>query len=200
MDTAKLKAELAATVCLYTSDGDRSGASPTRSTSSRVVWYPIKAFEAAGYKVPDDLGRADRAVRQIVADGNGSPWCIGIEAGAATGWIATDWVEDVMLRTAGIDAYNKWISHELPFNSPEIKAAFDEVAKIFFTAGYVYGGSTAIIATAADRGHGPDVPARRRPEPRPSCWMQKQPTWYGPDFFPDQGGPTRATSPQYVAR
>jgi hypothetical protein len=35
---------------------------------------------------------------QIVADGE-TPWCIGLGSGGATGWPATDWVEDMMLRT-----------------------------------------------------------------------------------------------------
>ena len=35
---------------------------------------------------------------KIVADG-GKPWCIGLGSGGATGWPATDWVEDIMLRT-----------------------------------------------------------------------------------------------------
>ena len=46
---------------------------------------------------------------QIVADG-GIPWCIGIESGGATGWPATDWVEDVMLRTAGAEKYDQWVA------------------------------------------------------------------------------------------
>ncbi len=35
---------------------------------------------------------------KIVKDG-GTPWCIGLGSGGATGWPATDWVEDLMLRT-----------------------------------------------------------------------------------------------------
>ena len=36
---------------------------------------------------------------QMVVDGN-TPLCIGVESGNATGWTATDWMEDLMLRTA----------------------------------------------------------------------------------------------------
>ncbi len=59
---------------------------------------------------------------EIVADG-GIPWSIGIESGAATGWPATDWMEDIMLRTAGPDMYDKWVTHEIPFNHPVVKEA-----------------------------------------------------------------------------
>jgi alpha-glucoside transport system substrate-binding protein len=187
MDIDKLTADHAATTPLYTdADGNVWGI-PYKVDIKSTVWYPIKAFEAAGYEVPTTWDDLLALSQKIVDDGNGSPWCIGMEAGADTGWQATDWVEDIVLRTAGIDAYNKWITHELPFNSPEIKAAFDEAAKIFFTPGYVLGGNTAIIATPQTEPMDPMFPPDGNWEGfTPGCWMQKQATWYGPDFFPDQ--------------
>jgi alpha-glucoside transport system substrate-binding protein len=57
------------------------------------------------------------------------------------------------------------------------------VGKIFFTKNYVFGGNTAIVTTPQTQTMDPmfnqDLAA-------PKCWMQKVPTWYGPDFFPDQ--------------
>jgi alpha-glucoside transport system substrate-binding protein len=186
LDTAKLTAEHAATVGLYTS-GDNIWAVPYKVDVKSVVWYPIKAFAAAGYEVPTTWDELLALSQRIVDEGKGSPWCIGMGAEAATGWQATDWVEDMVLRTAGIDAYNKWITHELPFNSPEIKAAFDEVARIFFTEGFVLGGNTGIISTPQTEPMDPMFPQDGNWEGfTPGCWMQKQATWYGPDFFPDQ--------------
>ena len=54
---------------------------------------------------------------KIVADG-GTPWCIGLGSGGATGWPATDWVEDIMLRTQPPEVYDKWVKNEIPFNDP----------------------------------------------------------------------------------
>ena len=181
MDTEKLAAEHAATLPLYTS-GDSIWAMPYKVDVKSVVWYPIKAFADRGYAVPTTWDELTALSDQIIADGEGSPWCIGIDAGSATGWIITDWIEDIMLRTAGVDAYNKWITHELPFMSPEVKNALDVAGKVFFTPDYVLGGSTAILATsqvdAMDPMFNDDMA-------NPGCWMQKQATWYGPDFFPD---------------
>jgi alpha-glucoside transport system substrate-binding protein len=178
--------EHAATIPLYT-EGETIWGMPYKVDVKSVVWYPIKAFQAAGYEVPTTWEELLALSDKIVADGNGSPWCIGMGAEAATGWQATDWVEDMVLRTAGIDAYNKWITHELPFNSPEIKAAFDEVARIFFTEGFVLGGNTGIISTPQTEPMDPMFPQDGNWEGfTPGCWMQKQATWYGPDFFPDQ--------------
>ncbi len=43
-----------------------------------LVWYPKKAFDAAGYKVPTTWDELKALQDQIVADGD-TPWCIGIE-------------------------------------------------------------------------------------------------------------------------
>ena len=166
-------------------DGEALYAIPYKFDVKSVLWYPIKAFEAAGYAVPTTWDELIALSDQIVADGS-APFCLAIESGPATGWIATDWIEDVMLRTAGIDAYNAWYRGELPFNSPEVKEAFDYVGQIFFTDGYVYGGNTNITAvpftSAQDPMWGPALDSLEAPD----CWMHKQATWYGPDFFPDK--------------
>ena len=63
-----------------------------------LVWYSPENFEDAGYEVPESMEALKALTEQIVADGD-TPWCIGLGSGAATGWPATDWVEDMMLRT-----------------------------------------------------------------------------------------------------
>lgn len=119
---------------------------------------------------------------KIIADGEGNPWCVGIDAGPATGWIITDWIEDVVMRTAGQEKYNQWVSHELPFSSPEVKHAFDLVGQILFTPDYVLGGSTTILGTPQTD---PMDPMFNDDMANPGCWMHKQSDWYAPDFNPD---------------
>ena len=63
-----------------------------------LVWYIPDNFADAGYEVPTTMEDLQALSEQIVADG-GTPWCIGLGSGAATGWPATDWVEDILLRT-----------------------------------------------------------------------------------------------------
>lgn len=195
LDAQKLKDEHPATVGLY-STGESIWGIPYKVDVKSTVWYPIKAFEAAGYAVPTTYEELKALEAQIVADGS-SPWCIGMEAGTATGWQATDWLEDIVLRTAGVEAYNKWITHELAFDSPEITAAMDILSEIFFTEGNVYGGNTAIVATPQTQPMDPMFPTDGNWDGfKPGCWMQKQATWYGPDFFPDQR--TSGQPSQYV--
>jgi len=180
MDAEKLKAEHAATVGLY-STGDQIWGIPYKVDLKSTVWYPINAFEAAGYQVPTTWDELVALSDQIVADG-GVPWCNAQESAAATGWVTTDWIEDILLRTAGKEFFDKWTVHAAPFASPEVKRAFDLAGQMFFTEGYVEGGGTGILATsyldAMD-------PMFNEDTANPGCWMQKQATWYGPSQFPD---------------
>jgi alpha-glucoside transport system substrate-binding protein len=72
---------------------------PYKIDVKSLVWYVPENFEDAGYEVPQTMEELKALTEQIVADG-GTPWCIGLGSGGATGWPATDWVEDMMLRTA----------------------------------------------------------------------------------------------------
>ena len=75
-----------------------------------------------GTRIPTTCDELMALSDQIVADGS-TPWCVGFESGAATGWPATDWMEDIMLRTAGPDTYDQWYKHEIPFNDPAVVTA-----------------------------------------------------------------------------
>jgi alpha-glucoside transport system substrate-binding protein len=193
MDTSKLQTEYPATIGLYTTGSSIWGV-PYKADSKSNVWYPVKAFAAKGYQVPKTWDDLIALSDQIVADGS-NPWCISAGGpGDATGWEITDWVEEVVLKTQGLDYYNNWINHTVKFEDPGIKSAFDDyVGKIFFTPNYVYGGPTAIINTDLKT---PMDPMFNNDTMDPGCWMQKIATWYGPDFFPDQrdtGQPSKYT-------
>ena len=188
MNTQKLKDEHPTTIGLVTDAGGKIWGIPYKADVKSTVWYPIKAFQAAGYTVPTTWDDLIALSDKIVADGKGNPWCIGIEAGTATGWQATDWIEEVVLRTQTPEYYNRWIAGDVKFSDPGIKAAFEKVGQIFFTPNYVFGGNTAIISTPQTQ---PMDPMFNGDTLTPGCWMHKIPTWYGPDFFPDvrAGGP-----------
>ncbi|HVG00963.1 MAG TPA: ABC transporter substrate-binding protein, partial [Chloroflexia bacterium] len=161
---------------LATVDGKMAGLWHNNDVKS-LVWYPKKAFDAKGYKVPTTWDEMIALSDQIVADGS-APWCVGIESAGATGWVGTDWVEDVMLRTTTPENYDKWVRGELKFNSPEVKAAFDKVGQVWFKEGYVYGGTSTILTTA----FGDSVkPLFENP---PKCWLHRQASFIT-NFFPE---------------
>ncbi len=86
----------------------------------------------------------------IAASGT-KPWCAGAESGEATGWPLTDWLEELVLRTAGADTYDQWIKHEIPFNDPKIATALDAVGDILKNEKFVNAGIGDVksIATTA---------------------------------------------------
>ncbi len=116
---------------------------PYQAAFKSIIWYPNAAFEEAGYEIPETWDDLLALTDEIRATGV-TPWCIGMEHGDATGWVATDWLEDIVLRTAGPEFYDQWVTHEVPFNAPEVLEAAELMAEIWFTEGNVYGGSTAI--------------------------------------------------------
>ncbi len=142
-----------------------------------LVWYAKPAFEAAGYQVPTTWDEMLALSDQIVADG-GVPWCIGIESASATGWPATDWIEDIMLRTTSPENYDAWTKGELKFDSPEVRNAFETMGNIFFNEDYVLGGTTSILTTAFG-----DSPLPLVDDP-PGCFMHRQASFIV-NFFPD---------------
>jgi alpha-glucoside transport system substrate-binding protein len=141
-----------------------------------LVWYPKKAFEEAGYKIPQTWDELIALQNQIVADGD-KPWCVGIESGAATGWPATDWIEEIMLRTNSLDSYDQWTRGELKFNSPEVKKAANVLGAIWLDDRYVFGGPKGIVSTSFG-----DAPAPMFDDP-PKCWLHKQGNFIT-SFFP----------------
>ncbi|MFS0704682.1 ABC transporter substrate-binding protein [Cellulomonas sp. 179-A 9B4 NHS] len=126
-------------------------ATPLGANVKSFVWYSPSAFEENGYEVPTTWQELLDLTDQMVEDNpDVKPWCAGIESGDATGWPATDWLEDVVLRTAGPDVYDQWVNHEIPFDDPQIVAALEEVGGILKNEDYVNGGlgDVASIASA----------------------------------------------------
>lgn len=148
-----------------------------RVNGKSLVWYNKKEFDAAGYTVPETWEELVALQDMILADGD-APWAVGIESGAATGWAATDWIEEMMLRTTSLENYDRWVAGDLKFDSPEVRGAIDAMADIWFADGMVYGGRTAIATTSF--GDAPKVMF----ESPPKAWLHKQGNFIT-SFFPE---------------
>ena len=142
-----------------------------------LVWYVPENFEDAGYDVPDTMEGLKALTEQIVADGE-TPWCIGLGSGAATGWPATDWVEDLMLRTQSADVYDAWTTNEIPFNDPRVVAAIEEFGWFARDDKKVSGGAGAVASTDFR-----DSPKGMFASPA-QCYMHRQASFV-PAFFPE---------------
>lgn len=177
IDQAEVEAAFnQAWIDLGTVDGTLVGLMHTADVKS-LVWYPKDDFDAAGFEIPetwDDL----LALSEEIAAMGATPWCVGIESGGATGWPGTDWIEDVMLRTTSPENYDAWTRGELPFNSPEVTNAWETVGDIWFSDGWVLGGTTGILTTNFG-----DAPLPLFDDP-PGCYLHRQASFI-PNFFPE---------------
>ncbi len=142
-----------------------------------LVWYVPENFEDAGYDIPTTMEELKALTDQIVADGE-TPWCIGLGSGGATGWPATDWVEDMMLRTQAPDVYDMWVSNEIAFTDEKVVGAIEEFGAFARNDDYVAGGA-GVVASTDFR----DSPKGLFDSP-PQCYMHRQASFI-PAFFPE---------------
>ncbi len=153
-------------------------AAPMRMAVKSIIWTPKGEFEKQAPTPPATLDELSALTDKIRGTGT-APWCIGMESGAATGWVATDWMEDLVLRTAGPEVYDQWVAHEIPFNDDRIKEAGRRFEKIFATEGNVFGGRKAIASTSFQTAGNPMF------QSPPKCYMMKQGNFIqSPGFFP----------------
>ncbi len=164
----------------YGTVNDTFYAAPLGANVKSFVWYSPKAFAAKGYEVPktwDDLMTLTAKIAADNPSGAVKPWCAGIGSGTATGWPATDWLEDLMLRVNGADVYDQWLKHEIPFNDPKVVAALGKVAAIWKDPKYVNGGFgdvRSIATTTFQDGGQPIVDGK--------CYMHQQASFYAANW------------------
>jgi len=147
-------------------------AAPLGANVKSFVWYSPQMFADAGYEVPETWDEMMELSDQIVADG-AIPWCAGIGSGDATGWPATDWLEDVLLRTAGPDVYDQWVDRSIPFNDPQVEEALGQVGSILKNDQYVNGGLGGVTSIASTEFGDAGLPILDG-----SCFMHRQASFY----------------------
>ena len=115
-----------------------------RFAGKSFVWYRKQAFEERGYEIPANWNELIDLTQRISAEGD-SAWCIGIESGVATGWIATDWTEDLLLRTAPLEEYDAGVAGDLHFDSARVRTVIELWSEIWFNPEFAYGGREFIV-------------------------------------------------------
>jgi alpha-glucoside transport system substrate-binding protein len=140
-----------------------------------IVFYPKEAFEAE-YEAPETFDDLVALTDEIAGTGT-TPWCFGIESEAATGWPATDWMENLILIQQGSEFYNEWVAHEVPFNAPEVQEALSTMEELLLQEDRVNGGRQSIASANFLTAGNPlfDDP--------PGCFMYRQ-----GNFVADEGG------------
>ncbi len=186
MDIGKLQDEYSETWIDLGSYGGKLYSIFISADLKSLVWYDPKAFASAGYQVPQTWDELMALSDKMVTQGK-TPWSIGLESGAASGWPGTDWIEDIMLRTAKPEIYDKWVNHEIPWTDSAVKRSWEIFGQIARNEKYVYGGAATVLTT--NFGEAPNVLFTSPPR----AYMHKQATFiksfilkYDPDLKPGE--------------
>jgi len=151
-------------------------AAPLGANVKSFVWYSPKMFASKGWTVPTTWDEMLQLSDKIAASGI-KPWCAGIGSGEATGWPATDWLEDAVLRDDGPDVYDQWVAHKIPFNDPKIAEALDRVGNILKNPKYVNGGIGDVKSIATTTFQDGGLPILKG-----TCAMHRQASFYAANW------------------
>jgi alpha-glucoside transport system substrate-binding protein len=167
LDINSLKSQLVPGVLDVATQDNKVYGFPVNFNVKSLVWYPKKAWQAKGYKAPTTIAELESLTNQIKADGT-APWCVGIESAGATGWVATDWIEDFVLRYGGTQKYDQWVKHEIKFTDPVVVQAANEFEKLALDDGNVFGGRKSVVSTNFGVAMNPEF------QDPPKCYLHKQ--------------------------
>lgn len=150
-------------------------AAPMSANMKSLVWYSPKYFAANGFTVPTTWADLMALSGKIAAKMTGAakPWCGGISSGTASGWPATDWIEEAVLGTYGGQVYDDWISHKVTFSSPQIQAAMQTVAGYMQNPAWVNGGYGGVKTIATTTFQNAGLPILKN-----QCAMLQQASFY----------------------
>jgi alpha-glucoside transport system substrate-binding protein len=92
---------------------------------------------------------AEWAEAEAADDDGVAPWCMGLEAGAGSGFPAQGFIENLFVKQFGSEALAQWASGELPWTSDEVRWAFEEFGRIATSDTLVSGGPQGVVSTSA---------------------------------------------------
>jgi len=156
----------------YGSVNGKFYAAPNSANLKSLVWYSPKQFAKNGYTVPTTWTQMISQSDKMAAAGQ-TAWCGGLGSGTATGWPATDWLEEVVLREAGPTVYANWISHKVKFSDAPIIHAMNTVWGWLGNPKYV--GTVSTIATTTFQDAGQGIPTGK-------CMQLQQASFYATQY------------------
>jgi alpha-glucoside transport system substrate-binding protein len=106
-----------------------------------LIWYNKKVFTGTAPKTFDDLLAINPSQY-----GAQKLFCAAIESGAASGWPASDQIDNIIMRQNDANFYTDWINGKVKFTDPQIKLGYQTFLKEVSNAN-VYGGSNTVLST-----------------------------------------------------
>jgi len=115
----------------------------TRLFPNSLIWYDISKFEQHNVKF-DSFETLLKGTKKI-ADNGTSPWCANSESSASTGWVQTNWMEDVLLTKYGPKVYDEWSKLKINASNIKIFLSIKHIEDFIFYDNHIYNGPSSII-------------------------------------------------------
>ena len=115
----------------------------TRLFPNSLIWYDISKFEQ--HNVTFDSFETMLKGTKNIADKGISPWCANSESSASTGWVQTNWMEDVLLTKYGPKVYDKWSKLQIDASNVKIFLSIKHIEDFIFYDNHIYNGPDSII-------------------------------------------------------
>jgi len=116
----------------------------TRLFPNSLIWYDISKFEQHNVKF-DSFETLLKGTKKI-ADKGISPWCANSESSASTGWVQTNWMEDVLLTKYGPEVYDEWSKLKINASNIKIFLSIKHIEDFIFYDNHIYNGPASIIS------------------------------------------------------
>ena len=116
----------------------------TRLFPNSLIWYDISKFEQHNVNF-DNFETLLEGTKKI-ADNGTSPWCANSESAASTGWVQTNWMEDVLLTKYGPKVYDEWSKLKIDASNVKIFLSIKHMEEFIFYENHIYNGPGSIIS------------------------------------------------------
>ena len=97
---------------------------PGEDRVARTYWVPIKTDLKSLVWHASSAGPTATAAGLGAAAADPASWCLGMGAGATSGWPGTDWLEDILLQQTGWKEYQRWATGDLPWTDDAVRHAW----------------------------------------------------------------------------
>ena len=113
-----------------------------KGANKSTVWYNVPVFKDAGVEPPTTWDEFLQDAQTLKASG-----VPAYSIGGADGWTLTDLFENIYIRTAGPEMYDKLATHEIPWTDQSVKDALTEMAKVLGDTDNIAGGKQGALQT-----------------------------------------------------
>ena len=109
-----------------------------------MIWYNVDKYNDIG---SPEFQSYDEILEFTLnySKKNKNLWCLDIESGASTGWIATNWLEDIILSEYGPELYDEWSNQNILSSEKKILNSISSIGKLLFIDNAVYGTNKRVV-------------------------------------------------------